>query len=103
MSLLYLLCHNPEDLKHLHHYPHRDILHRICHRHLDIFLKPYEEILDLLEDDDEFIVARNNALCRLYGVRIRSLRDRETQDDSYRNEDTSTSENGICWWEYLDI
>ena len=68
-----------------------------------MFLEPFEEARDLLEDDDERIVARNDALRGLYGFRIRSLRAREIQDDSYRKEDTCTSENDIRGREHLDI
>ena len=60
-----------------------------------MFLEPFEEARDFLEDDDERIVARNNALRRLYGFLIRSLRAREIHDDNYRDEDTGTSENDI--------
>jgi hypothetical protein len=68
-----------------------------------MFLEPSEEALDLLEDNDECILARNNVLCSLYGFGIRLLRARENQDDSYRDEDTGTSENDIRGREYLEI
>ena len=60
-----------------------------------MFFELFEEILDSLEDNDRSILACNNILCNLYGVCIRSLRERETQDDSYRKDDTSTSKNDI--------
>jgi hypothetical protein len=83
-SLLYLLRHNRKDLKHLHHYFYHDGLHRFGHRHLGMFLEPSEEALDLLKDNNERIVARNNALCSLYGLGVRSLRAMVIQEDSYR-------------------
>ena len=73
-TLFYLLCHNRKDIEHLHYYLHHDGLHRFSHQHLDIFLEPYEEGLDLLEDIDKYTVACNNVLCRLCGIRVRSLR-----------------------------
>ena len=60
-----------------------------------MFLKPFKEARDFLEDDAKRIVARDDALRRLYEFRIRSLRAREIQDDSYRDEDTGTNENDI--------
>ena len=68
-----------------------------------MFLEPFEEARYLLEDDDEHIVDRNNALRHLYGFRIRSHRAREIQNDSYRKEDTGTSENDIRGREHLEI
>ena len=41
-----------------------------------MFLERFEDIFDLLEDDDERILARNGVLCRLYESDIRSLRER---------------------------
>ena len=66
-SLLYLLRNNRKGLKQLHHYLHRDVLHRFSHRHVGMFLEPFEEILDLLEDGDELIPAGNSVFCHLYG------------------------------------
>ena len=60
-----------------------------------MFLEPFKERLDLLEDDDERILVRDNILCGLYGSDIRSLRARETPNNSYRKEDTNASENDI--------
>jgi hypothetical protein len=68
-----------------------------------MFLESPEEALDLLEDNDERIVTRNNALCRLYELCMRPLRVREIQDNSYRKEDTGTSENDIRGFNYLQI
>jgi hypothetical protein len=68
-----------------------------------VFLEPFEEVLDLLEDNEKCIVASSNALCRLFGFGIRSHRAREIQNDSYRKEDTGTSENDIRRREYLEI
>ena len=68
-----------------------------------MFLEPFEEALDFLEDHDELIVAHTKALRCLYGFRIRSLRAREIRDDRYRKEDTGASENDIRGREYLEI
>ena len=60
-----------------------------------MFLKPFKEARDFLEDDAKRIVARDDALRRLYEFLIRPLRAREIYDDNYRDEDTGTSENDI--------
>ena len=60
-----------------------------------MFFELFEEILNSLGDSDKSILACNNILCRLYGVCIRSLQEKETQDYSYRKDDTSTSKNDI--------
>ena len=61
-----------------------------------MFLEPLEEALDLVEDNNERIVARNSALCRLYGSRMSPLEACEIQDNCYRKEDRGASENDIC-------
>ena len=44
-----------------------------------MFLEAFEDALDLVEDNNERIAARNNALCRLYGSRMSPLEACEIQ------------------------
>ena len=73
-SLLYLLRHNSKNSQYLYHDLYDDVIHRVCRGHLSIFLEPFEEVLNALEDIYERILARADILCRLCNFDIRTVR-----------------------------
>ena len=102
-ALLHLLHHDSKHSKYFDHHLDDDVLDCLQLRRLGILLEPSEEILNALEGCKDRILARNDVLSRLCGFGIRKSQHGKIEENSYRKEDTDTSENEIGRWEILEI
>lgn len=64
-ALLDLLCRNRKNRKHLSHDLYNHVRHPCGRRHFDICLQSPEEVLYLIKDASECILAFGNGLCSL--------------------------------------
>ena len=58
--------------------------------------------MNALEGLEDRILARNDVLCRLCEFSIRMSQYGKIEDNSYRKEDTDSSENDTRGWESLE-
>jgi hypothetical protein len=82
--LLYLFGDHSERREQLHEYLDNHLSHPDCGRDLGINVEAKEEMLNRLEQIDQYIVAIINALDRLISFGVIEMRSKETKERQIR-------------------
>jgi hypothetical protein len=73
-TLFDFLCRNCKNTEHFHYDLHDNIHHCLGRSHLDVRLETFEEMFDVFEKIDEYILIRINILSRLAKLGVTMVR-----------------------------
>ena len=98
---LHLFRCDREDVQNFNHYLDDDIGHRVCWWHFRIGFESFEEVLDPIEEIDKGFFTGADVLGSLADFGIKNASKKTIWGDPHQEENTDTSRDDICRWEYL--